>query len=281
MAQFKTLIDYALEDVQARARSVLDLYKQAVRPIYRRLPNGLPQQVASCVLVEIDGERCLATAAHVLDLGVGLHLGAPPNLFPMNMTFETTLKTGGTGGSDHVDVAIARLDAPAIEATKNLPFVAMGDQWPDPPAGQRIYMAMGYRNSQNKAARPGDAWVTPTIWTYKGVGIETPKAAGRQGGGEFNFAIEYGKKGRREDGELVPNTPPHGVSGGPIFDLGGGAEMDLLGARPAFAPRLAGIVIEGSKTALIGTHISVLHRVIADAKTREAVETGKAVAREA
>ncbi len=56
----------------ARAR-----YRDAVRPIYGATGKGDPDHIGSCILLEVDGEQFLLTAAHVLDhnQNTSLYLG--------------------------------------------------------------------------------------------------------------------------------------------------------------------------------------------------------------
>lgn len=262
MNGFKTLGGFAQDRWRERSRLVRERYQLAVRPIYTALPNGRPKQFGSGVLAEIDGERCLVTAAHVLDEQTGHFLGAPPILLPLNLKFDATVRVEEKRTSDHVDVAVARLDAASVEATRNLPFVQMADQLSEPPTGQRMFLVMGYRSSRNRAPLPGQESMTPEIWSYRDVATSVPDASSRLGGGSENFGIAYPKYGFRLNGEKVPNADPAGASGGAIFDLGSVAELDLLGLGTSFRPRLAGIFIECRKRTLIGTHIDTIHGIL-------------------
>lgn len=275
MAKFKTLGEFAQETWRERAVQVRERYKQAVRPIYRALPNGRPEQFGSGVLMVIDGQRCLVTASHVLDEEMGHFLGVPPKPFALNLTFNATIKVNGQRAGDHVDVAVARLDDAALAATEALPFVPMIDQLAEPPPpGARMFLAMGYRASRNRAPLPGEEAVTPEIWCYRDVEAPVPNASLRLGGGGENFGVAYPKYGFRLNGERVRNASPAGASGGAIFDLGSVAELDLMGRGTAFTPRLAGILVECRKGVLINTHIDTVHGILRRAPPQGAISDG-------
>jgi hypothetical protein len=243
------------------------LYRDAVRPIFRRLPDGRPEQLGSSVLLEVQGRKWLATAAHVLDghKEASLHLGARGEIIPLNATFNaTTMPAGGREG-DSVDVAVAELTSAQVEKLGELPFVPMADQLVEPPLRPTdFFLAVGYRASQNKPPRPGVTRLPVTVWSYKGLSAAVPMPEKRAHRGAYNFALEYPKRAARATGEAVPTTPPHGVSGGAIFHLGDLASVDQLGSPEPHRPKLAGIVIECNKGArvLVGTKLIALRDAI-------------------
>lgn len=263
MTGIRTLAQFTQEVWRERALQVREQYRQAIRPIYRAMPNRRPGQFGSCVLVEIAGERCIVTASHVLDETVGGHfLGVPPRPTPMNLTFDATVEIDGRRSDDHVDVAVARLDPAIAAATDEMPFVPMNDQLASPPpASSRMFLVLGYRASRNRAPLPGRDTMTPEIWTYMGIGAAVPDAEARLSGGSENFGIDYPKYGFRPTGEKVPNADPAGASGGAVFDLGPVGDINLLGGPISFRPRLAGILIECRKKVLIATHIDTVHAI--------------------
>lgn len=92
-----------------------------------------------------------------------------------------------------------------------------------------------------------------------------------------NFAVDYGEKGRRENGELVSATPPVGVSGGAIFDLGSTNDYEQLCSPEPHPARLAGIFIECPHNCgvLIGTKMETLRDVARQAIANAAGRSGQ------
>lgn len=214
-------------------------------------------------MLEFDGLPLLVTAAHALNIP-GLLLGGARELIPLSGEFWRSKGAGSV--DDKIDLAVAPLSDDQCRALKGLPFVRSADCMHQTATENRYTFAVGYRVSQNKAPVGGSKTLTLKRWSFTGFSAPLPNSGGY---GLENFALEYSKRAVRESGELVPTTPPHGLSGGPIFDLGDTLSYDQLCARDAHPARLTGIVIECPKGGgvLIGSKVEVLREYARRAKT--------------
>lgn len=241
-------------------------FGRAVRPLYVADERGRPNAVASAVLLDIDGSRFLATAAHVLNTS-GLLIGGEPDLIPLSGDFY---RSNGKGApDDKIDLAVTFLSDDQRRALKGLPFIRAGDMLHSTLTENRYQLTVGYRASQNKAPIDGSKDLQPTRWSFTGFSASLPSSNGARKYSDRNFALQYSKRAVRESGELVRTTPPRGLSGGPIFDLGDTLSYDQLCAPNPHPAKLAGILIEYPTAggALIGTKIEVLRDYAHHAKS--------------
>lgn len=229
-------------------------FGQAVRPLYLPDQRGRPVGVASATLLEFDGLPLLATAAHALKTP-GLLLGGADTLIPLPNEFWRS--NGGGEAADKIDLAVASLSEAQRAALDGLPFIGSADWMRATATYNRYALAVGYRASQNKAPFASSRSLRPKRWSFTGFTGEIPKSGGY---GDRNLALEYSKRAVRESGQLVSTTPPHGLSGGPIFDLGDTLCVDQLCAVEPHPARLTGILIECPTQGgiLIGTKVEVL-----------------------
>jgi hypothetical protein len=234
---------------QARKR-----FGQAVRPLYKTSNQRRPEGFASAVLLEFDDMPYLATAAHVLNTP-GLLLGSASDLIPLPAEFWRS--NGAGSADDKIDLAVAPLSEDQRRALKGLPFIGSADWLHSTLTENRYTLAVGYRVSQNKAPVGGSKSLRLKRWSFTGYSGPLPES-GKYG--ESNFALEYSKRAVRESGEIVPTTPPHGLSGAPIFDLGDTRSVDQVFAPEPHPARLTGILIECPTRggALIGTKVEML-----------------------
>lgn len=239
------------------------LYRDSVRPVFRRTPDGRPELFGSSVLLEIEGVRCVATAAHVLDghEDASIHIGGREEFLPLDLTFTATTAPDGKRDKDSIDVAVARLSESHLAQLGDVPFIRASDQMIDVPVGpSQFFLTVGYRASQNKPPRPNGPMPPLRVFTYNGLGADVPATSGRLFGGKYNFAVDYPKWAKRPNGETIKTTSPKGVSGGAIFLLGDLADPAQLGSMKPHHPRLAGIAIEclGQEKVLIGTKLQAI-----------------------
>jgi hypothetical protein len=232
-------------------------FGQAVRPLYVPDQMGRPRVVASAVLLEFDGLPFLATAAHALNTR-GLLLGSDGDLIPVSGEFWGSNGKGAT--DDNVDIAVGRLSEEQRRALHGLPFIGSADWMASTVTENRYQLAVGYRASQNKAPVDGSKSLTLKRWSYTGFSVPMPESSRSRHYDNGNFALEYSKRAVRESGEIVMTTPPQGLSGGPIFDLGDTLSYEQLCAPVAHPAKLAGILIECPTRGrvLIGTKVQVL-----------------------
>lgn len=270
MAAIMSLDEVVQDHFRRCAVEARRLYRDAVRPVFRRTPDGRPELFGSSVLLEIEGVRCVATAAHVLDghKDASIHIGGREEFLPLNLTFAATTKPGGKRNADSIDVAVARLSESHLAQLGDVPFIPATDQMIDVPEGPgRFFLTVGYRASQNKPPRPNSPMPPLRVWTYNGLGADVPDANARLVGGHYNFAVAYPKWVRRPNGETTKTTVPKGVSGGAMFLLGDLADPAQLGSMRPHHPRLAGIAIEclDQEKVLIGAKLQAIRDALARA----------------
>jgi hypothetical protein len=264
-----TVVDAIEEHFRRCATEARRRFGRAVRPLYVADERGRPEAVASAVLLEIDGSRFLATAAHVLETP-GLLLDSERALIPLPGEFY---RSNGKGAAhDNIDLAVALLSDDQRSALRGLPFIRAVDMMHSTPTTKRYQLAVGYRASQNKAPVGSSKVLQRKRWSFTGFSAPLPTSSGSREYSDRNFALEYSKRAVRESGELVRTTPPHGLSGGPIFDLGDTLSFDQLCAPDPHPARLAGLLIECPPEggALIGTKVEVLRDYARQAKALRA-----------
>lgn len=231
------------------------LYKNAVRPIFFTEDGTSVDLVGSSVLVNLDGQRCLVTAAHVVDQGQerSLQIGGQPGFHPLTQS-RFTNKVGGSRDNDHVDVAVSVLTPDVASSLSHLGFVTPQHQQDEPNDGEgRTFMLMGYRLSQNKFGHLTEGELPLKIWTCTTGPAPVPKGQSRQFGGQYNFALDYPKRMQRSPDEPVVTTPPRGVSGGAIFEIADLGNVAQVAAGVPPPPKLVGFFIECPGRVLIGT----------------------------
>lgn len=99
-------------------------FKSAICPIYGSTPNGQPEQLGSCVLLEIAGKPCLMTAAHLIDSNsdTSLYIGSK-DLTPIEAEFSVSPATGGNRKNDRCDFAIAELTSAFVAKLGGVRFI--------------------------------------------------------------------------------------------------------------------------------------------------------------
>jgi len=261
-----TAVEAIEEHFRRCADEARERFGQSVRPLYVADKRGRPDAVASAVLLEVDGSPFLATAAHVLNIP-RLLLGGANDLIPLSAEFYRS--PGKGAADDSIDIAVALLSEDQRRALRGLPFIGSADWMHSTATENRYQLAVGYRVSQNKAPVDGSKNLRLMRWSFTGFSAPLPNSGQY---GESNFALEYSKRAVRESGELIKTTPPHGLSGGPIFDLGNTLSYDQLCAPDPHPAKLAGILIEcpTGGGALIGTKVEVLRDYARRAKASRA-----------
>lgn len=253
------------------AQAARERLGNAVRPLYALNKQRRPYSVATAILIEVDGVRCLATAAHALQTPNLLVAGADA-LTPLRRDWWGSAGKGS--GTDNVDIAVRVLSEEEQRPMEGLPFIGRSEQMVFTSAELRYHIVVGYRASQNKAPVSMATRLQRTRWSFTSHSAPLPAKHDADMYDDRNFAVDYGEKGRRENAELVSTTPPIGVSGGAIFDLGSTNDYEQLCSPEPHPARLAGILIACPRNCgvLIGTNMETLRDVarkaIADAAGR-------------
>lgn len=238
----------------ARAR-----YRDAVRPIYGATGKGDPDHIGSCILLEVDGEHFLLTAAHVLDhnQNTSLYLGGD-ELILLQFEALATIAPSGDRDKDHADFAIARLDPETLAKLSGAMFITQNDFSPHVGSAEgRVYSCLGYPNSKNKPKPYNGKNIKPMIGLYTSVGRPSTKLP-MIANDKCHILIDHNAKfSRDETGNRVSSIALPGFSGGAIIDLGF-ISPDTISSPPQ--PKLAALLIEAHKNehVILGTRLATI-----------------------
>lgn len=249
-------------------------FRNAVRPIYMASDKDAPEQLGSAVLIKIDDDSCLLTAAHVIDKNKlsSLYVGGDNELIMIVAEFIATVAPSGDRDNDHYDFAIAKLTPEMLEKMGSLKFIEEHDIAPPASRSNKIlYTALGYPNSRNKLDKMFKRKVRSELYTYSNVERFNPALARWKNlSGDESLFIEYRKHSRNDSGHKVFSVKPRGLSGGALIHAADFSDRDvLLGEKPP-VPKFAGIIIEHYKShqTLLGTRIdAIIHSWRNGAKT--------------
>jgi hypothetical protein len=242
------------EWVDPRDRFTLQAEKEfrgSVRPIYRNSEKEpLPEHIASCLLLEVDGAQVVCTAAHVADhqkgytLWVGGSRGKP--LVPILGRFITTATPAGGRRFDRLDCAFWKAPAGAVSRLGDVMFLGEEKLSHKPPALGRLYTAFGYPCSRNKKAIDHSTKeITTRISMYTADVAQMPRLAAKLGvSGVEHLFLSFEKKAFVGHGKRTNTFGPNGLSGGALPDLGGFASEGSFAREVAGNALLGGMVIE-------------------------------------
>jgi hypothetical protein len=165
-------------------------FRSAIRPMYRNSDaKPRPEHIGSCILLKVDGQRVLSTAAHILDNlteGWSLYVGGAGSTRPVLIrggVLGVTRKPGSNRHRDHFDCGFWRMPDQAVGELGVVDFLdasRLSDNRPD--FDRRYYMAMGYRLAANKKAVDHRAkTIGNCLSSYSGSVVEIPKLAKKLG----------------------------------------------------------------------------------------------------
>jgi len=183
-------------------------------PVFIADETGKPDLIASSLIIEVDGEAYLVTAAHVLKevLNVG-----SPFLIGVNtkyLTIKGEFTYSADKPNDNFDIAFVELDKDIIKSNgiKVLPYHKLFQASGNKP---HIVFAHGFPNSKNKQ---GKALRNTSAFRVKGYAY---------GGVIKEENIEWSKFGKDPDMHICMSyantsdnkmpTQPRGISGGGLW----------------------------------------------------------------
>jgi hypothetical protein len=226
-------------------------FRACVRPIYRNSPiEHRPEQIGSCLLLNLHGTPTVLTAAHILQevslrectLYIGGSVGA--GLVPI--FGGTRLATPG-GRADHLDVGIWQPPNQAVDSLGAVEFLAESLIAPDSQGDdRRLYTALGYPVSRNKKAVDHVAKsITTRVSMYTAQASQQPRLCTQLGiSGTDHLFLELGRHAFSGDGEKMNVFGTVGLSGGALLDLGLFTSPKAIARDATGNARLAGMVIE-------------------------------------
>lgn len=235
------------------ATKASDAFVASVRPISGvRERDRLPEHVGTCILLNVEGHRILATAAHIADqlprrgsLFVGGPLGASP--VPLPTQIKTTTAPDGDRNADHYDLAFCEVPESALPPMGKVEFLSA-----DRLSHNRVateghqYTALGYAISRNEDAFDHVARTITHRRSIYTAGVEPmPKLAKKLGvSGEDHLFQRYSKYSFDTAGQKMNSVNPEGFSGGALLDLGDFSSPTILSRTPGASARLSGMLIE-------------------------------------
>jgi hypothetical protein len=147
----KTVKEVILDRLRECIEAAQARYGAAVLPIYGSNSTGGPFHIGSCVLLRLEGEPFLLTAAHVIDWHetASLYVGQS-QLEPINLNFIATKRVAGSRDRDKADFAIAKLPADFAAKLVGAKFVTESEiSYADVMTKGRAFTCLGFPNSKN------------------------------------------------------------------------------------------------------------------------------------
>ena len=271
-AKILSVNEIVRERMIACGDKALAQFHDAVHPIYCSTEHGQPDQEGSCVLLEINGKRCLMTAGHVIDANrfSSLYVGGR-ELQLIECEFFTSHAPNGDRGKDRYDFAIAELSDDFIAKLGRARFLRDDDiSRSVAPTSGHLYQCLGFPNSQNRRVDVAAKKITPRRGRYASNTIGKPALLKQlQISGADHLIIDHRKHSKDEKGNKVSSYALPGFSGGAVIDLGKISDPAVAAGMTPCEPRLAGLFIEYHKEhqAIVATRIDTILRAYLDARS--------------
>ena len=137
--------------------SLSEKYLKSVRPIYGASESKKPEHIGSCVLLEINKEKYLITAAHVIDHNEHTMLYTSGILETdelISIEYKNCICTKSINGqrkNDRFDFAILLLSENIIQSMASVIFLTESDVFNHEP-DNGMYLALGWSTSKNQAS---------------------------------------------------------------------------------------------------------------------------------
>jgi hypothetical protein len=257
----KTIKQVILDRLRECIAAAQDQYGAAVLPIYGSNSKGAPFQIGSCVLLRLDGESFLVTAAHVIDWHerASLYVGQS-QLEPIALDFIVTNRVAGSRDRDKADVAIAKLPADFVAKLGGAKFITKSElSYADVKTKGQAFTCLGFPNSKNKKVDRNKTIITAQMASVTGLRI-LPNDLVRElrVSGDQHVFVKHNKYSKDLVGTKVNSFSLPGMSGGAVIDLGNVADPKNLTSK--CNPRLAGILIEfhSKHEAIVGTRLAFI-----------------------
>lgn len=236
------------------AEEASNSFKGSVRPIYASKKGTNPELIGSCLLLDLDGQKFVATAAHIIDWSsshalyvAGVAVGAPTQIYG---EIHASSAPQGDRVLDKDDVAIWQLSTSAKRDLSGVTFFQSGDiSRNQNSSANRCYMAMGYPLSRNRGGVDNKKRTIRTVlWKYSSHVQELLNlAAELKISGKNHFFLKYEKYSRDDTGRRVSSVNPKGLSGGALIDLGNFGDVSNYDPDKPCCGSLCGMVIERKK----------------------------------
>jgi len=224
----------------------------SIKPIYGSSHNGIPIHIGTCILLQIDNNKYLLTAAHVTDENEysSLYIGGESELILIEGNFFRTEKPEGDRKKDHYDFAWLKINDEFIKKIGDVSFVEETQLISDNGSTEgKLYLALGYPNSQNKKINTHKASLTPKYIKYSST-IKPNDALCQKLGvsGEEHLFLGYDSTYSKDNnGHKVNSFAPKGISGGALVDMGKISDPKSYIPQTPCNGKIAGMLVENHK----------------------------------
>lgn len=213
-----------------------------VRPVYVLKPSGIPDQVGSCVLVQMAGRRYVVTAAHIADqlASARLYIGGQKEFVEITGQCLTTPKPEGDRNKDHYDFAIWPIPTDAASQLGEVTYIDAKEIAPNRHSREGLfYVAYGYPNTRNTFLDVSRYHAPAWAFRHTARSLEDRALARRLGiSGDDHLFVSYEKYVSNGLGTRARSVKPKGLSGGALIELD---VWSSFHGRPR--GRLAGIIL--------------------------------------
>jgi hypothetical protein len=257
----------------------LSQFKGAICPVYGSTPNGQPEQLGSCVLLQIAGKPCLMTAAHLIDSNnaTSLYIGGK-DLTLIEAEFSVSPAPGGHRKNDRYDFAIAELTTAFVAGLGSARFIRDDEisSFAAPTSGH-LFCCLGYPNSQNRHFDSNARKIRPRRGRYVSNIADRPELLKKlKISGKDHLIIDHRKYSRDEGGNRVSSYALSGFSGGAVIDLGKLSSPEVATGIVPCEPRLAALFIEyyQDHQAIVATRVDTILKAYVAKQNQRKPETG-------
>ena len=268
MSTIKSTEDAIRETISSLSQRAVNKFQSAIISIYGSTDNGAPDHIGSCIALDLQDQKLLLTAAHVVDCNdyTTLYLGTT-KLMPLEMNFFSSGKPHGDRDGDHYDFAVGRLSSEMADALDGVGFISECDiclsNWE--PQGT-IFTIAGYPNSKNTKVDHAQKKVIGSLFCYSNSAITNRTLMEKLDiSAQSHIILQFDqKRSKNQYGKQVNSVRLKGISGGPAFNLGRLTNPMVLAGQHFPKPCLAGMVIEyhARHKAVIVTRLNIIRGVV-------------------
>jgi hypothetical protein len=267
------LIKTVNEAVRERMNECVEIlarqFMSSVRPIYGSTEHEKPYHIGSCVLIEIDKNKYLVTAAHVIDHNKinTLYVSGESDLVQLEAEALITNPDTGNRDDDKLDFAILSLSDEITAKLGNVVFINESGMLDVAPENKgKLYLALGFPNSKNKKANNKESKVTENPFVYSST-LNFDEDVFNEVGATTSqhYLLDFcSKHSKDENNNKVNSIAPKGASGGALFFIEGMNNPDNYRPDAECIGKLTGILIENHKPqkVIMATKISVVKNAL-------------------
>lgn len=269
MSLVKSVKEIIRERMDECADAGAEQFINAVRPIYGSDERENPFHIGSCILVAVNNNNFLITAAHIADeLNISkLYIGAEDRLVELDNKFCSSDAPNGDRKKDHFDISLLKVSESLENQLVGLDFLTEDKmcQRFEYTSG-RQYLALGYPRSKNKKFFRQDASIKSHLFKYTSVvKKDDGLCAELSVSGHQHLFLDFDSKYSKDyNGNVVNSINPTGVSGGALIDMGRLANPEQFKIGASCVGQLAGMLIENKSEykAMVALRIDTVVKAI-------------------